>query len=224
MVAKTLDISQPVMNTDRSEPRSDMFAQSNALYSRINKKSKASPWMIIAPVAVVVLVGGALVATSSMHSTAKAPVTPAPAASIPAPAASTPAPVAKPVATKSVKSTTVSTTRPALKVEAAPTPVRHAAARIPTTARRPADTGPAPSAYDHQPAVAAAPAPTVSTQPAAVTPAPAQSVPAQSVPAQSVPAPTTAAPTTAAPTPSTPAPAAAPAPDTTPAPTTPPSQ
>ena len=204
MVVKTLDISQPAINTDRADSRSDMFAQSNALYSRINKKSKASPWMIIAPIAVVVLVGGALVATSGMHSTV--PAKPAP---VPAPAASTPAPAEtapmKTVSSKTVKSTTTSIApapKSALRVEPARPVVRQAASRVPTTARTPVNSGSAPSAYDHQsaaPAVTAAtPAPSVNTQPATVTPAPAPSTPA----------PTTVAPATPdaapAPTPATP--------------------
>jgi hypothetical protein len=69
MVAKTFDINAPAVAKERAEPRSDMFAQSSALYSRINKKSKTSPWMIIAPAAIVVIVGGAIIASGGSHKT-----------------------------------------------------------------------------------------------------------------------------------------------------------
>src|ERR1700744_5633874 len=67
MVAKTFDMAQPAINPDRTEPRSDMFMQSSALYSRINKKSKTSPWLVAGPAIALVVVGGAILFTTGSH-------------------------------------------------------------------------------------------------------------------------------------------------------------
>jgi hypothetical protein len=205
MVVKTVDLGAPAMNAARLDARADMFAQSNALYSRINKSSKTSPWMIVAPAVVVALVGGALIAGSAMHPAAqpKASPAPAPIAAAPAqPVQAAPADTAKaaPVKTappQSTRETSRVETSRTLKVETSPPkPVHVRTSRIPTSSDGSVG-GPAPSAYD-------LPQKSAQTQPDTVTATPATTV----QPAPTQPAPTLAAPTLAAPPPvaSTPAP------------------
>ncbi len=194
MVANTLKMDQPVLTASVADPRSDMFAQSSALYSRINKKTKTSPWMIIAPAAVIVLVGGALVATSTPHN-APTRTGPAPVQSAPAASPSQEAPVTRTV-------TTHTTTAPtAVKVHTVHSSVPQSASRVPTTARQASDADQAPSAYDHPAATPTivTPAPAINIQPAPATPtAPAPTAAAPNSPAPAIAAPSSPAPDAAA--------------------------
>lgn len=189
MVANTFNMTdRPVINTTDTEPRSDMFAQSAALYGRVNKRrTGVSPWMIIAPIAVVVLGGGALLASSGRPTTHT--VTRTSTATVAA------APITEPaLATPVIKA-------PVLKVVPAPAKAAPAARIVPTSAPAPLHVERATTRHATSVKVAA-PAPTVSAQPTPIVPSPTTV------------APSTAAPDTA-PAP-TPAPSADPAPATPP--------
>jgi hypothetical protein len=197
MVAKTFDMSQPTTTTERIEPRSDMFSQSSALYSRINKRKSTSPWMIIAPVAVVVLVGGALLASTGSHQAVLVKAKPAPTSSktsmsattASAPVANAGAPIAQPVKAAAAPAKAEARNIVAKRAES----TRISTNSTPAFAPRPASNGAtsAPSAYDGAKAAVpvataqaapVAPAQTVTATPDTVTPAP--------VPTHATPAPT----------------------------------
>lgn len=185
MVTNTYDMGgpRPIITTDRVDPRSEsMFAQSSELYSRINKRpSKRSPWMIIAPAAVLVLVGGALLASTGNHPRQTATKVSTSTAAVTTPVIAPVAPVAK---------------APTLKV--VPAPVKAAPARrtVPTAA-------PIPARAQH---TTVSHAPVRTAVPPATTPVPliTQPTPVIAAPAPAL-APTTVAPDTT-PTPVQPAP------------------
>ena len=187
MVASTYNTNQSTVSLERN----DMFAQSSALYGRINARKKTSPLLLIVPVAALVMVGGIVIATSTPHR-AIAPAQTAPAAiAAPTTVSPTQSDAQSPVAAKSVTvehktKTTARTTTPTIVA------VRHTAPiKVAKTISRPnVSSAQAATPTESAPAISNA-----SSMPLSITPAPTTetAAPAQTVtPPVTDPAPTSA--------------------------------